>query len=177
MKSFDYSKKIAEHLQSYKKLKAAEKEYTPAAIKKRVVSSLPESEQEIYNSTLDKIKEATESVSEERKQCEESIKAVKQLINDELEKNCEEDARDVKEETLTFTGIGSVTYTRKANYSLEFTEEQKKEIINELIKRGDYDFLDINQEKIVEFSKEIKEKTGSHITGIREFYTYETKIK
>lgn len=177
MKKYDNKKKIAEYLQNYKKLKSEEKEISNSEATKKALNKFSWSEIKTYQDIEKAVDEMKKKYLDERKKLAEYIDAYKSLITEAIKEDIQDDSRDIVEETLSFPSIGTVSYVRTKKYIYEGTPEQKKELLDEIYERGLYDLIDINEEKLVELSKEIKEKTGEHIIGLREYSDYETKIR
>ena len=178
MKNYDYQKRIAELLQNYKRCKKEEKELlSNEAIKNNVLSKINEKKANEFIEIDKQIQEEQAFAKTKKKEIKEGIEVIKKAITSELENSRINEKKDLKEETLTFTGIGTVTYSKVTNYVLECTEEEKLELINEIIKNDLTQLLQIDEEKLFEMSKKLKEETGKHIKGVREYDTYETKIR
>lgn len=176
MKDYTNSKKIAEYLMNYKELKKKEKEYSNDAAVEAVLSTKSEEERKSFTNTMVEVEVKKKEFAGEKKEVKTLIDECSRLISDTLDADLRANPSNLKEDTISFTGIGSVKYTKVTKIEYQGTEEERKELIEHIINDGLYDLLSINEEKLVEMSKEIKERTGKHVPGVTEYDIYETKI-
>lgn len=177
MKNYESSKRIAEYLQIYKQNKKKEKEYTPACAEENILSECKDSEKKIYEELTVKIKDEKSKYSEKKKAITKSLEDIKGLITNVIEEQIKSDDRDTIEESLAFTGIGTVSFKSEKKYKYEGTPEQKRKLLFELIDRELYDTLDINEDKLILLSEKNKKELGNHIVGIKEYNEINIKIR
>lgn len=177
-KKYENSKKIAEYLQKYKSLKDKEKQFTSTLAREAVLKD--EVHREEYEKIEEKIKEKKEDFAKSKKELQDSIihaeELVSSLLHDEYERKIKEGDVDYKSLSYDFSGIASAEYTIEDGFRFEATKEEEEQIKQEIIEKGMYDLLSINEEKLFEFSKKIATENGSHLPCVKEDKKFNTKI-
>lgn len=172
MTDYTIAKKIAKLLQQYKIAAENEKKYSSDTAKQSVLNDSGEADRKLFLELTEKIKQKQKEFN--------PVKNILTLITLsyklEIEKEIINGNFDKEQDKLTFPKLGSVKYKKEKKYRLNFSDEEKEEIIRYFIDEGKLDYLQLNEEKLIDFSKQIKEKTGKRLKGIEEYYEVDLKI-
>lgn len=163
MQNYDYIERLTRYLNTYKTLSAKEKTLSSDSIKKGVLSRYDKNTENLYSEIETAIEEEIKKEKANKKEIAQNKEQLRNLIQDEIMEN-------ISDEKGTFSAglIGNITFEKQKRYSFEVNQQEKTELINELISKGLFELLDINEEKLIEFSKEIKNANGHHIYGVEE---------
>lgn len=193
MKStFENEKLIAEKLQLFKTLKEKEKNVVTetallSKMREQFKSNLlnsditEEQSEEIIQLTDAQIKKILETYGDSKKELESEKKEfgisssqIKNLIGEMIMADCDE--KNVQEKKITLPMLGTVSCTIANESKLYASEKEQEEIFKAILEEERLDLLKIDEEKYVQFSKELQETAGIDLPGIIQEKTISTKI-
>ena len=163
MKNYENVEEIGKIMLELHDLKETEKKLNKETAISEVI---PIEEQENFKKNLALVTSKEKEFSSLKKEMKKNQEVLMDLLENEFKKNPDES------QSVSLRGIGTAKFETISNLQVNLSEEEKLSLFEYIYAEGLFDLLEFNEEKLFEYSQEIFNEVGHHISGISETKTY-----